>query len=99
MTGAPDTAVIVGVVIAVLGGVLVFCYLASGSRQRHQCRWSPVGVSSVKTMPFGPVQTAVLQRCNGCGEHQSTTLVGEWTLAQLLGVEAEAGTAAEGIAR
>ncbi|MFG1709185.1 hypothetical protein ACFLIM_38940 [Nonomuraea sp. M3C6] len=98
MTGAPDTAVIVGAVIAVLGGVIVFSYLASSASRRHQCRWAPVAVSNLKMAPFGPEQTAVLERCAGCRGLRSTTLVGAWTFAQLLGREAEAGTAAEDVA-
>lgn len=98
MTGAPDTAVIVGALIAVLGGIMVFTYLGSGAYRRHQCRWSPVAVSNLKMAPFMPEQTAVLKRCAGCGDLQSTTLVGAWTFAQLLGAEAKAGTAAEDVA-
>ncbi|MEQ4724740.1 hypothetical protein [Nonomuraea sp. B19D2] len=98
MIGAPDTGVILGAVIAVLGGLVVFSYLASSASRRHQCQPSPVAVSYTKVLPFGPVQTAVLRRCAGCGDIQSTTLVGEWTLAQVLGIEAAAGTAAKEVA-
>ncbi|MEV0149725.1 MULTISPECIES: hypothetical protein [unclassified Nonomuraea] len=97
MIGVPDTAVIVGSVIAVLGGVIVFSYLASSESRRHQCRWSPVAVSKLKAVAFGSDQTAVLKRCC-CGALQSTTLVGAWTFAQVVGAEAEAGTAAEDVA-
>lgn len=98
MTGAPDMAVIVGAVIAVLGGVRVFSYLASGSNRRHQCRWLPVGISHVTRSPFGPVETAVLDRCSRRGEFRAKTLVGKWTFAQLLGADDGAGTAAEDVA-
>ncbi|MEV0617612.1 hypothetical protein AB0I81_30125 [Nonomuraea sp. NPDC050404] len=93
MTGIPDAAVIVGGVIAVLGGLIVASYLSSSSRH-HRCRWSPLAVSNLRMTPFMAEQTAVLKRCARCGDLQSTTLVGAWTFAQVIGLDAEAGTAA-----
>lgn len=85
-TGGPDPAVIVGVVIAVLGGLVAFSYLTSrAARRPHRCRWTPVAVSDIRTTPFAPQATAVLRKCDGCGEFESTTLLGTWTLDQLLG--------------
>ncbi|QFY09600.1 hypothetical protein GBF35_25730 [Nonomuraea phyllanthi] len=93
MTGVPDVAFIVGGVIAVLGGLIVASYLSSSPRH-HRCRWSPVAVSNVRSAPFTPEETAVLKRCARCGDLQSTTLVGSWTFAQVIGLDAEAGAAA-----
>ncbi|GAA1768350.1 hypothetical protein [Nonomuraea bangladeshensis] len=95
MTG-PGAAFIVGGVIAVLGGLAVFSYLASSAQRRpHQCRWTPVAVSDIKAASFAPQATAVLQKCDGCGELESTKLIGTWTLDQVRGSHSAAGTAGD----
>ncbi len=93
MIGIPDAAFVVGGVVAVLGGLIVASYLSS-SQRNHRCRWSPVAVCNVRHGPFLPEQTAVLKRCDRCGDLASSTLVGSWTYAQVIGLDAEAGVAA-----
>lgn len=103
MIGAPDTAVIVGAVIALLGGVVVLSYLGhagDGTYRRHQCqRWEPIAVSDLNVQPFQPVKTAVLKRCVRCGDIVAMALIGQWTLDQVRNVEAEAGAVDEGVTR
>lgn len=99
--GPTDAALFVCVVV-ILGIAVVLSYLgfARGDTRpsRHECQWETLSVSPLPPMiPFQHAQTAVLKRCDGCGQLQTVTLAGQWTLNQLTGpaglVDAD-GTAA-----
>ncbi|MDP9843310.1 hypothetical protein [Streptosporangium lutulentum] len=103
MIEGPMEAALFIFVVVVLGIAVVFGYLglAAGDTRpsRHECQWETLAATPLPPFPFQHAQTAVLKRCDGCGELQTMNLTGQWTLTQLTSaaglVDADGTAAAE----